>query len=112
MNWALAIERNRAALVAVASAIAALVNAQHGGGMLARSLRNAALALLRPAEAAARRLIVVAGPEASRRRSVLRGPSRPKPSPRWRKSRRPRAPPAAGRPPSSSSIGTSASGLC
>jgi len=58
MNWSLAIERNRAALVAVASAVAALVGGRDG--LLARSLRNAALALLRPAEAAARRLIVIA----------------------------------------------------
>jgi hypothetical protein len=58
MNWPLAIERNRAALVAVAAAVAALLGG--GDGPVARSLRNAALALLRPAEAAARRLIVMA----------------------------------------------------
>jgi hypothetical protein len=60
MNWALAISRNRTALLAVVAAIVALVGRADTGGMLARGLRNAALALLRPAEAAARRLIVIA----------------------------------------------------
>jgi hypothetical protein len=59
MNWPLAISRNRTALLAVVAAIAALIGGRVGGGTIARSLRNAALALLRPAEAAARRLIVI-----------------------------------------------------
>jgi hypothetical protein len=59
MDWTQAIERNRAALLAVVAAIAGLLGGGDGGPV-ARSLRNAALALLRPAEAAARRLIVVA----------------------------------------------------
>jgi hypothetical protein len=58
MTLAPAIERNRIALVALAASIAALIGGNDGP--LARALRNAALALLRPAEAAARRLILVA----------------------------------------------------
>ncbi len=59
MNWPLAIARNRTALLAVVAAIVALIGGR-AGGPIARGLRNAALALLRPAEAAARRLIVIA----------------------------------------------------
>jgi len=54
-----AIARNRMALLAVVAAILALIGGREGGAV-ARHLRNAALALLRPAEAAARRLIVIA----------------------------------------------------
>jgi hypothetical protein len=71
MNWPLAISRNRTALLAVVAAIVALLGgrvlrpfdklrAQDEGGAISRQLRNAALALLRPAEAATRRLIVIA----------------------------------------------------
>jgi hypothetical protein len=59
MNWPLAIARNRTALLAIVAGIAALIGG-HEGGMITRRLRNAALALLRPAESAARRLIVMA----------------------------------------------------
>jgi hypothetical protein len=59
MNPPPAIERNRSALAAIVAAIAALIGGREGDGLLARTLRNTALALLRPAEAAARRLIVV-----------------------------------------------------
>jgi len=59
MDWTLAIHRNRDALRAVVAAIAALLGG-HDGGLVARGLRSAALALLRPAESAARRLIVIA----------------------------------------------------
>jgi hypothetical protein len=59
MNWPQAISRNQAALLAVVVAIIALIGGREGGA-IARHLRNAALALLRPAEAAARRLIVIA----------------------------------------------------
>jgi hypothetical protein len=58
MDWSQVIERNRLALLAVVAAIAAMIGGREG--MIARRLRNAALALLRPAEAAARRLIVAA----------------------------------------------------
>jgi hypothetical protein len=70
MNWPLAISRNRAALLAVVAGIVSLLGgrllrpfdkagAPDEGAVTSRRLRNAALALLRPAEAAARRLIVV-----------------------------------------------------
>jgi hypothetical protein len=59
MNWPLAISRNRTALLAVVATIVVLIGGREGGA-IARSLRNAALTLLRPAEAAARRLIVIA----------------------------------------------------
>jgi hypothetical protein len=59
MNWPLAITRNRTALLAIVASIVALI-AGREGGTISRRLRNAALALLRPAESAARRLIVIA----------------------------------------------------
>jgi hypothetical protein len=58
MDWTLAIQRNRDALLSIVASIIALVG--QGDGPIARHLRSAALALLRPAEAAARRLIVIA----------------------------------------------------
>ncbi len=58
MHWPLAISRNLDALRAVVAAIGALL-AGHDQ-LIARRLRNAAFAMLRPAEAAARRLIVIA----------------------------------------------------
>ncbi len=67
MHWPLAISRNLDALRAVAAAIAALLSGHDGP--IARRLRNAAFAMLRPAEAAARRLIVIAA-----RRLVLAAP--------------------------------------
>jgi hypothetical protein len=60
MNWALAIERNRTALLAIVSAIVALIGGRDARGPVLRAVRNAALALLRPAESACRRLIVIA----------------------------------------------------
>jgi hypothetical protein len=73
MDWAHAIERNRAALLAVAAAIAALIGGRKAAGPIARRLRSAALALLRPAEAAARRLIVMAA------RGLAAAPRPPRP---------------------------------
>jgi hypothetical protein len=60
MNWARAIERNRIALLAVVAAIFALIGGRDGTGLMLRAVRNTALALLRPAESACRRLIVIA----------------------------------------------------
>jgi hypothetical protein len=60
MNWAIAIERNRAALLAIVAAIMAMIGGRQGSGPMLRVVRNAALALLRPAESACRRLIVIA----------------------------------------------------
>ena len=48
MNWSLAIDRNRDALLAIVAGIGG-----REGGAVASGLRRAALALLRPAEAAA-----------------------------------------------------------
>ncbi len=72
MDWALAISRNRNALLAVVAAIVALIGGREGGPIV-RRIRNAALALLRPAEAAARRLIVIAA------RGVSVAPGSPRP---------------------------------
>jgi hypothetical protein len=60
MDWPLAIERNRTALLAVAAAAFALLGGREASGPIARAVRSAVLALLRPAEAALRRLILVA----------------------------------------------------
>jgi hypothetical protein len=60
MDWSRAIDRNREALGVVLAAIFALVGGRDGAGPVARRLRNAALLLLRPAESALRRLIVIA----------------------------------------------------
>jgi hypothetical protein len=59
MNWPLAISRNRTALLAIVASIVAMIGGREGGA-ISRHIRNAALALLRPAESAARRLIVIA----------------------------------------------------
>jgi hypothetical protein len=60
MNWPLAIARNRTALLAVVATIIAFLGGREAvAGPITRRLRNAALALLRPAESAARRLIVI-----------------------------------------------------
>ena len=60
MDWAFAIERNRNALLGIVASIVALLGGRDGDGPIARGLRSAVLALLRPAESAVRRLIVVA----------------------------------------------------
>jgi hypothetical protein len=73
MNWALAIERNRTALLAVVAAIIALIGGRQSNGPMLRAVRNAALALLRPAESACRRLIVIAA------RGLLVKPMPPRP---------------------------------
>jgi hypothetical protein len=76
MNWAkttaIAIERNRAALLAVVAAVVAMIGGREARGPMLRAVRNAALALLRPAESACRRLIVIA----ARGLVVTRAPAR------------------------------------
>jgi hypothetical protein len=72
MDWTPAIDRNRAALLAVVAAILALIGGREGEGPVARRVRSAALALLRPAESAVRRLIVVA----ARGLALALGPAR------------------------------------
>jgi hypothetical protein len=54
------IERNRQALLTIVAAIVALLGGRDADGPITRGLRRAVLALLRPAESAVRRLIVVA----------------------------------------------------
>jgi hypothetical protein len=57
MDWADAIERNRIALIGI---VASLVMTLGRDGLVPAALRNSLLRILRPAEAAARRLIVLA----------------------------------------------------
>ncbi len=60
MHHPLAIARNRDALLAIVASIVALLGGREAGGPISRALRRAVLALLRPAESAVRRLIVIA----------------------------------------------------
>ena len=80
MDWPLAIERNRQALLGIVASIVALLGGRDGAGPIARGLRKAALALLRPAEAAARRLIVIAA-QGLRRSGLVAPPSPRRPPP-------------------------------
>jgi hypothetical protein len=62
MDWAMVIERNSEALFRVVASLVAMVRVK-GGGMAAflpREIHSAALILLRPAESAVRRLIIIA----------------------------------------------------
>jgi hypothetical protein len=61
MDWALAIERNRALLLRIVAALFALIGLGEGARVerLSGPVYRAALRVLRPAEAAVRRLIVV-----------------------------------------------------
>jgi len=62
MDWAKAIERNREPLLRIVAALFAMIGLTETGavGRLSRPLHRAVLGVLRPAEAAVRRLIVVA----------------------------------------------------
>src|SRR6187200_2098686 len=62
VNWELAVEKNREALKSILVTIVAMVGVTASGraDTLPRHLHRFALRLLRPAEAAARRLIIVA----------------------------------------------------
>lgn len=62
MDWTLAIERNRAALKRVLAMLVTMAGLQADGtcSTLPRHLHRAVLRLLRPAESAARRLVIVA----------------------------------------------------
>lgn len=78
MDWEPAIRRNRDALLAVVASLRAMA-AQAGGNALPRLVVLAILRILRPAELAARRLIViVAAALKQRNRSALK-PGRPLP---------------------------------
>jgi len=75
MDWPFAIERHRQALLTIVASIVALLGGRDAAVPIARRLRLAALVLLRPAESAVRRLIVVAAEGLSR--SGRAAPSRP-----------------------------------
>ena len=62
MDWAMAIERNSEALLRVVAALVSMVRVKGGGvaAFLPRDIYSAALILLRPAESAVRRLIIMA----------------------------------------------------
>jgi hypothetical protein len=62
MNWDLAIERNREPLLRIIAGLFAMIGLSEGAAIdrLARPLYRSVLLVLRPAEAAVRRLIVVA----------------------------------------------------
>lgn len=78
MNWARAIETHQAALTRIVAALIAMVGlaAQGAVGRLPRPLYRAALRVLRPAESAVRRLIVIA----ARGVAVKPHPVRPMPA--------------------------------
>jgi hypothetical protein len=80
LDWARAIERNRDALTGIVAALFAMLGLQAGSGLgrIQRELYRSVLRVLRPAESAVRRLIVIAA-----RGLVLKPvPSRP-----WQKGR-------------------------
>jgi hypothetical protein len=80
MDWNLAIERNREALKRIVATLVAMAGlADSGPGTLPRHLHTAVLRLLRPAESAVRRLVIVA----ARGLVVTLPPQRP----RWRKAK-------------------------
>ncbi len=60
MDWQLAIERNRAALTRIVAALVSLAGLSGDRPTLPRHLHRVLLGLLRPAESAVRRLIVIA----------------------------------------------------
>jgi hypothetical protein len=78
MDWALAIERNREALKGIVTALAAMLGLADGdtAARIPFALRRAVLRVLRPAESAVRRLIVIA----ARGLVVELPPARPKPT--------------------------------
>ena len=65
MDWALAIERNREPLLRIIAALFAMIGFTETGAVerLSRPVYRAVLGVLRPAEAAVRRLIIVAARE-------------------------------------------------
>jgi hypothetical protein len=77
MDWELAIERNSKALKAIIEVLFALLglDGAEAASRIPRSLHSAVLAVLRPAESAVRRLIVIA----ARNVVVKPAPSRPMP---------------------------------
>lgn len=83
--WKAAVTRNSAALKAIVAPLLALL-ARHGGKdthMLPRAIHSAILRVLRPAESALRRLIVIVALDVT----LVASPPRPAPAPRERKER-------------------------
>src|SRR5687767_6930651 len=78
MDWALAIERNSEALKAIVAALFAMLGLAGGAAVarIPRALYRAVLGVLRPAESAMRRLIVIA----ARGLEVKLAPARPMPA--------------------------------
>jgi len=76
MDWALAIERNRLPLLRIVAALFGMIGLGDGGAVarLSRPVYRAVLMVLRPAEAAVRRLIVVAA------RGMVVTPKTPRPA--------------------------------
>jgi hypothetical protein len=79
-DWARAIERNRDALTAILASLFAMLGLQASAtvGRIPRSLHRAVLRLLRPAESATRRLIIIAA------RGLVVKPVASRPSPKGR----------------------------
>jgi hypothetical protein len=77
MDWALAIERNRQSLLQIVVALCTMIGFDAAGGVarVTRKVYRAVLTVLRPAEAAVRRLIVVAA------RGIVVTPRAPRPVP-------------------------------
>jgi hypothetical protein len=77
MDWALAIERNRLPLLRIVAVLFGMIGLGPSASVerIARPLHRAVLAVLRPAEAAVRRLIVAAA------RGIAAKPSAPRPAP-------------------------------
>ena len=80
MDWALAIERNRQPLLRIVAVLCGMIGLGGGGAVarLSRPVYRAVLVVLRPAEAAVRRLIVVAA------RGIVVKPQARRPAPRGR----------------------------
>jgi hypothetical protein len=78
MDWALAIERNREPLVRIVAALFAMIGLGEGGAVerLSWPVYRAVLGVLRPAEAAVRRLVIVA----AQGMAVKLSPVRPAPA--------------------------------
>lgn len=85
MDWNLAIERNREALVRIVAALIAMAGlSESGPGTLPRPLHRAVLRLLRPAESAVRRLIIIFALTVSEKKAAAALaplPTKPKPAP-------------------------------
>jgi hypothetical protein len=89
MDWAEAIERNREALTAIVAALFAMLGLGSGGSLprMPRAVHRAVLRLLTPAEAALRRLIVIAA------RGLTVTPARSRPKSQARRAKKGRASP-------------------